>query len=134
LLISFKNKGMTLIVSSHILAELEDYSTEMLVMKNGELIEKSVLHPDTSGRVKRSLFKATGSNLSSDTVEILQRSFPAIDNVELKFNELTFTLNEEVTKQHEILSFLVRNGVAITEFSEVKRNLQAEYLKTIKSN
>ncbi len=134
LLINFKNKGMTIIVSSHILAELEDYSTEMLIMKKGELIEKSVFNPDTFGAVKRSMFKVIGSNLSFELVEILQRSFPAIDYAELKFNELIFSLDEGVTKQHEILSFLVKNGLEITEFSEVKRNLQAEYLRTIKNN
>lgn len=39
LIVSLKNEGMTLIVSSHILSELEDYSTHMLVMKEGKVIE-----------------------------------------------------------------------------------------------
>ena len=33
-----QKQGMTLIVSSHILAELEDYCTSMLVLRNGKLI------------------------------------------------------------------------------------------------
>jgi ABC-2 type transport system ATP-binding protein len=39
LLISFRDRGMTILVSSHILAELEEYATEMLVLERGRLID-----------------------------------------------------------------------------------------------
>src|SRR4051812_31576270 len=35
LLLSLREQGMTLVVSSHILAELEDYCTEMIIIENG---------------------------------------------------------------------------------------------------
>jgi ABC-2 type transport system ATP-binding protein len=35
LLIALRDGGMTLVVSSHILAELEDYCTEMIIIENG---------------------------------------------------------------------------------------------------
>ena len=34
-----QREGMTLVVSSHILAELEDYCTDMLVLRDGEIAE-----------------------------------------------------------------------------------------------
>jgi ABC-2 type transport system ATP-binding protein len=37
LLIKLRDEGMTLIVSSHILAELDDYATEMLIIQDGRL-------------------------------------------------------------------------------------------------
>lgn len=39
LLLGLREEGMTLIVSSHILAELEDYSSHVLVMDQGRLVE-----------------------------------------------------------------------------------------------
>jgi ABC-2 type transport system ATP-binding protein len=39
LLLSLQKQGLTLIVSSHILAELQDYSTHMMVMQKGKVLE-----------------------------------------------------------------------------------------------
>src|SRR5512142_1295691 len=38
LLVSLKDAGMTLVVSSHILAELEDYCSEMIIIENGRVV------------------------------------------------------------------------------------------------
>src|SRR5262249_58093725 len=38
-----QSEGMTLIVSSHILAELDEYSTHMLVLRSGKVIENRPL-------------------------------------------------------------------------------------------
>jgi len=38
LLLSLRDSGMTLVVSSHILAELEDYCSEMIIIENGRVV------------------------------------------------------------------------------------------------
>lgn len=43
LLRSLRDDGMTIIVSSHILAELEDYSTHMLILRDGKLVKHCAL-------------------------------------------------------------------------------------------
>lgn len=50
-------EGMTIIVSSHILSELEDYSTHMLVIKHGKLVKHCSLSGQTEekSRLKISL-------------------------------------------------------------------------------
>jgi ABC-2 type transport system ATP-binding protein len=40
LLLKLRDEGMTMMVSSHILAELEDYSSSMLVLKSGKIVER----------------------------------------------------------------------------------------------
>ncbi|MGD0961180.1 MAG: ABC transporter ATP-binding protein, partial [Methylomonas sp.] len=40
LFLDLQSQGMTLLVSSHILAELEAYCTDMLVLRQGRLVEK----------------------------------------------------------------------------------------------
>jgi len=43
LLLSLQKEGMTIIVSSHILAELEEYSTHMIMMENGKIVMQGAL-------------------------------------------------------------------------------------------
>jgi ABC-2 type transport system ATP-binding protein len=38
LLLALRDAGMTLVVSSHILAELEDYCSEMIIIENGRVV------------------------------------------------------------------------------------------------
>jgi ABC-2 type transport system ATP-binding protein len=41
-----QKQGMTIIVSSHILAELQDYSTHMMVLEQGRMIHYGPLSKD----------------------------------------------------------------------------------------
>jgi ABC-2 type transport system ATP-binding protein len=137
LLISLKQKGMTLLVSSHILAELEDYSTEMLILREGKLVEHSVLHQDSAGNTEaplKLLMRVKAANLNPELCGLLTITFPAISKTELLDGSLTFSLAAEETKPHEILAFLLQQGIVVDEFIQVKRNLQDEYLKTIKNS
>ncbi len=43
LFLTLRRRGMTLLVSSHILAELEAYSTHMLILRGGQLVEHRAL-------------------------------------------------------------------------------------------
>lgn len=135
LLIDLKNKGMTMIVSSHILSELEDYSSEMLIIKEGRLVEHTVLqNSNFASDNSLVLFKAIVENLTDEIIYLLKIMYPAVSNINLEKDELFFNLNETEVKQHEVLTFLIQQGVVVKEFSQVKRNLQDEYLKTIKNS
>ena len=49
-LLRLREEGMTIIVSSHILSELEDYSTHMLILRGGRLVEQRALGTTSDGR------------------------------------------------------------------------------------
>ena len=55
LFLQLRESGMTLLVSSHILAELDEYSTHMLVMRGGRIVESRALAEagGTAGRARR---------------------------------------------------------------------------------
>ena len=46
LLLALMAEGMTILVSSHILAELSDYSTHMLILDNGRIVEHRAIRED----------------------------------------------------------------------------------------
>jgi ABC-2 type transport system ATP-binding protein len=132
LIIQLKNKGMTLIVSSHILAELEDYCTEMIILKEGNMIEHTQLINHKTGGSTKHIIKLVAEHLSEEVVNSFISTFDnSIKILEKTTTEILFELNEEVTKQHVLLSFLIKQGVAVKEIAAVKRNLQEEYLKTM---
>ena len=135
LLLDLKERGMTLIVSSHILAELEDYCTEMLILRNGELIEHTKLIAETSKGESNVIMRLVGSNLTEIVAERFCSDFESsVQKIKFEENELTFYLNESITKQQELLSYLIGNNIEIKELAIVKRNLQEEYIRTIQQS
>jgi len=131
LILKLKDRGMTIFVSSHILAELEDYSTEMLIIKDGRIVEHSKLISDKNETSDVTILRLILEE-SFEGLRLLLNDFA--ETIELiDENELTLTLHlkEETMKQHELLRFLIINNVPVKELSKVKRNLQEEYLKTI---
>src|SRR5262249_33850305 len=79
-LLRLKGEGMTIIVSSHILSELEDYSTHMLVLRGGRLAESRALGAvdGRSGRITLRLARADAR------LEALLRAETAIDELMLE--------------------------------------------------
>ena len=49
-MVNLAENGMTIIVSSHILAELADYSTHMLVLQDGNVVEHKKLKSNPISR------------------------------------------------------------------------------------
>lgn len=134
LILKLRDRGMTILVSSHILAELEDYSTEMLIIKNGKIVEHSKLISDKKEAADKTLLRLLLEVPFDGLREVLSEFLESISVVEESSLELTLKLDELVLKQHELLRFLMKNDVPVKELASVKRNLQEEYLKTIKNN
>ena len=57
---NLKQTGMTILVSSHILAELEDYSTDMLIMNGGKIVDNKSIKDQTSVQYTSIHAKADG--------------------------------------------------------------------------
>lgn len=127
LLRDLQAQGMTIIVSSHILAELNDYSTNMMVLREGRLVEHREIAAhmhSTRRRLRISLlrdFPAINSLLSGiDTVTaVTQHDL----DVELDFIG-------ETDAQHQLLKHLIENNVPLHSFGPVTQSLQQAYLST----
>jgi ABC-2 type transport system ATP-binding protein len=129
--IALKNSGMTLIVSSHILAELEDYSTEMLVLKNGKVLQQQIVLPQDE---IVSLITINIELAAIDAVENAQqllRQTPAVSEVMVGLQSIRCLLDEAQLARHALLSQLVTAGIKINHFSMVEANMQQNYLKVV---
>ena len=119
--------GMTLLVSSHILAELDEYSTHMLVMKEGRLIEAKSLGGGTMDvRHVRVAFAGPVANLGA-----LLAALPGLKVLETSDAEAIVEFSGGLEAQSEALRSLVAAGLPVASFAAERENLHQSYLRTV---
>lgn len=123
-----QQNGMTIIVSSHILAELEDYSSEMLVIEDGRMIEHRKL--SNAGATPTLDILVSCQSLDGNQISSVQQLSGIAEVV--KHNAESFIIKAQVgINRHELLKQLLVLGLSVQEFTEHKVNLQDEYIKTV---
>ncbi|NTV14119.1 MAG: ABC transporter ATP-binding protein [Desulfobulbaceae bacterium] len=129
LLRELQAEGMTIVVSSHILAELDEYSTHMLALRAGRIFENRPLGPTIqSGTSRRLRLELAGSDRR--LAEWLgQRQMLTTQLVGEGFAELDFAGN--LTAQAELLRDLIAAGFPVATLAEQRENLQQSYLRSL---
>jgi ABC-2 type transport system ATP-binding protein len=124
-----QSQGVTLLVSSHILAELDEYSTDMLVLRAGRFIEGRSLREKSALRTRLRL------ELSAPVAGLRTRL--AASGVDLVVDaddrSALFELAGGAAAQSRLLAALVGQGLPVSAFAEVREDLQASYLRTVKA-
>lgn len=125
-----RESGMTIVVSSHILAELDDYSTHMLTLDAGRAGELTPL----AGAARED-----GAWLRLRTVEPADQLTEQVSGLagvgELRTHEdyLLFRFHGDAADRAEMLRTLVERGVAVSEFAEAPPALQTLYLDALEA-
>jgi ABC-2 type transport system ATP-binding protein len=119
-------EGMTLVVSSHILAELEEYCTGMLVLQEGRIVEHRQLEHavQQSRRVRLRLAKADERLVH--VLGPLAASAPELDGLEARFQ---FAGDDGALAA--LLASLVAAGLPVCELAPEDVRLQDAYLKAV---
>ncbi len=119
--------GMTLVVSSHILAELESYCTAMLVLSAGRVVDhkltQSATNPAQFGRRVR-IRLALGA---------LPATWPnALRNIEVEGDTVFAHVEGDDVRLHALLGELLAAGLPVCEFGIVADSLQSTYLTALR--
>lgn len=127
-----KNEGMTLMVSSHILAELDEYSTHMLVLRNGRVIE----HRPLAGGVTPSGTQQIRVTLAQPHTGLLETltALPGARVLECGTKDALLSVAGGAKAHCALLRALVNAGVPVSEFAEEHENLHQSYLRTVHPN
>lgn len=134
--------GITLLVSSHILTELEAYSTHMLVLRAGRMIEYRALStvaadatPLKSARRKRSLDVVLQSPWPDWTSVPLPggqiRTLATESSVVTDATHLQIEAELDDAGQTALLQQLVSSGAQVLSFGETRQTLAASYEQSI---
>nr|CRH05422.1 Conserved protein of unknown function. Contining ATPase activity domain [Candidatus Magnetococcus massalia] len=127
LLLELQDYGMTIMVSSHILAELEEYSTHMLVLRDRKHIDLQRIMPTPMAGERRLCL-------------LLSEPFDGLSPLlaeESGISEMTFTSETRASflftgdhqQQQRLLKKLVDAGVPLCSLAEERLHLQDAYLK-----
>jgi ABC-2 type transport system ATP-binding protein len=128
LFLDLQRSGMTLLVSSHILAELEAYSTDMLVLRQGRIVEQVGIKGATQNKPFKMLLAHPVENLSG----VLQQ-LTHIAVIKIEHNTLAWLqIPDDAQQQHAVLKSLMALDLPICEFAPDASHLQDAYLQTIK--
>ena len=125
-------EGMTIIVSSHILSELDDYSTHILMIRDGRIIEHapiSAIENDGSGRTAITIELADADQRLPDILAAV----PGVMVETADSRRATLVANGGPATRQALLKGLVDAGLPVIGFSIDKQRLQDAYLARMKA-
>jgi ABC-2 type transport system ATP-binding protein len=136
---SLAGGGMTLVVSSHILSELEDYCGEMLMLREGEVVGGGVVRLD--GAVPQNadaqgaeapqsspppvLVKVAFAKPASELVHQLVALGLSVNRIEGE--DAILNLPPDTNAETATLSALVQAGLPVRSFAVVRQTLEDTY-------
>ena len=123
LFLALREAGMTLLVSSHILAELDEYCDRILILREGRLVEHRALRELAGARRRLRLALARPV---ADLAALL-RATPGVEDVALDGLEARFAFAGEAEAQHALLRQWLAQGLPVCAFGEERANLQEVY-------
>ena len=135
LLRDLRDGGMTLLVSSHILAELEDYSSHLMIIDGGRLVSFEPLagvSGSGAGRLTGGAVSVAVRFLPGVTTAALAAALAAGQAADLVDGVATLTLPDDPAALAAALAALLRAGLPVVSFAPVKHSLQAAYLGRVR--
>lgn len=127
LFVKLRSEGITLLVSSHILAELEDYSTHMLVLRDGAIVDNQRV--TASASAEQSYVVEVLSDL--DAALAVLRAQPSIEHAARTGQALVFSSRADRAQIAACLAALVNAGVSVAAFYARKTTMQDAYLARV---
>ena len=127
LLVALKDGGMTLVVSSHILAELEDYCSEMIIIEGGRIAGgKAVKVRD----VERPRYLLEIATTRSDLRDFLTAR-AGLDVIEADQHHALFTFTRNPSARAKLIRDLVGAGFEVSSFGESTKALEDAYFAQV---
>jgi ABC-2 type transport system ATP-binding protein len=117
--------GMTIVVSSHILAELEDYCTEMLMLRDGRIAGEGVIGPgEAAGSTDRTQVQVVFSDAPDDLAARLAAL--GLETVSVSADQAVIAV--ALDAEADTLAKLVEAGLRPRAFAPVRASLEQTYL------
>ena len=129
LLKALRARGMTLMVSSHILAELEEYCTDMLILREGRVMEHrpAVDAEHAQTRVRISLSRP------DPALRAQLEGMASLRVIETDASTALIAIDRDPHAMEEVLKRLVEGRLPVCSFAEEQSNLQDAYMATVRA-
>ncbi len=125
LIMNIAKEGKTIIISSHILDEIQKMCTHFAILKNGKLLKQGSI--DEIVISKNAFFIAIENESSIEAI----KTHPCFDSIEEKDGQLLVLFNDSVSGA-EFNKFCFEKGVVLSQLIDHKSSLEEEFLEIIK--
>ena len=120
-----KEKGSTIIFSTHRMGEVEEICDHIVLVNKGQKVLDGTVQ-QIKQQYKENLFRVGGETLAEHMLT------PAFTVVKHTKHEVLVKLNEGTTT-NELLEHFIRNGVQIQSFSEVLPSLNDIFIRIVRN-
>jgi ABC-2 type transport system ATP-binding protein len=123
LILDIANQGITIIVASHMLDEVEKICTHVAIIKKGNLL--------VQGKVGEILSDEPMVELKSENMEALQNAItnnPIFIETKKEIDKYIVKLSREISNA-EINQYFFSKGIALTHLASRKKNLEKQFLE-----
>jgi ABC-2 type transport system ATP-binding protein len=124
--------GKTIIVSSHILAELAEMCDSIGIIERGQLVTSGPVEEISRQAQQGRTLRIKALNYDNESFEKILRDQPGVGNI-YPVNgalEVEFTGDDEATAA--LLEAIIASGVRITSFTEIASDLEDIFLRLTK--
>ena len=129
LLRSLRDQGATILISSHILTELEGFCTSIGIMERGRLVRSGSIEQVTAAATTARLVRLTWTGDSAAIVQQKLKNDSKISEVNLATGNGAFRFSGAEEDLAAVLAGLVAGNVRVTSFGEVKQTVEEVYMK-----
>ena len=129
LLRSLNAQGATVMISSHILTELEGFCTSIGLMEQGRMVRSGRIEEIAAAESHDRVIRLSWLGDSAATVETVLGSIAGISGLFLRGAEGVFKFSGPEESLALVLKDLVTAGVSVLSFGEVKQTVEDLYLK-----
>ena len=128
LILSIANEGKTIIISSHLLDEIQKMCTHVAILKQGKMIKTGSIDEILSGK---QMFELK-SDLPNAEFENKLNNLSFIKSIQ-KENDLILVMCDDNITTGELNKTCFENGIILTHLAKHKASLEEEFLNIVKS-
>ncbi|PYX39205.1 MAG: multidrug ABC transporter ATP-binding protein [Acidobacteria bacterium] len=129
LLRSLRDQGSTILISSHILTELEGFCTSIGIMEKGRMVRSGRIEEVTAAENLARDMRISWLGDASGALEEKLRGHADVSNLQLSTGDATFQFAGSDEEMAALLASLVSAGVRVKTFAEVKQTVEDLYMR-----
>lgn len=123
-----RNQGCAMIVSSHILTDLEEVATHIAIIEQGSILRWSTTQSLHHEEESRRTYRLTVAGAHDGVCELL-RTVDGVTGISCQAQTCTFDYHAGEDQAAELIKRMINEGVRLASFGSVKKTLEDAYLQ-----
>ncbi len=124
---ALRDAGTTVVVSSHILPDLEDFCTSIGVMERGQMLRQGRIEAIAAQAAPQRIVAVDWLSSGADPAAALA-AVPGVSITKPQIGHTEFAFSGDNAALARTLAALVQAGVLVTQFGEIKQTVEELYL------